>query len=267
MKRKILAGMLLMTMALGTAACAGNDSAGSGQSQGTEESTDTEASGQEEASSGTEETDGEVSQGAEAEEDGSAASEEAAASEAAGDSSILVAYFSVPEDVDTEGIDANAGASIVVRDGEVLGNIQYMADVIQQTVGGDLFRIETTEQYPLDHEPLVDQAAQEQDENARPQLSTQLENIDQYDTILLGYPNWWGDMPQAVYSFFDEYDFGGKTIIPFNSHNGSRFSNTIATIQELEPDARVVEDGFTVNERDVPDAAEDIAEWVAGLDY
>ena len=70
-----------------------------------------------------------------------------------------MAYFSVPEDVDTEGIDANAGASIVVRDGEVLGNIQYMADVIQQTVGGDLFRIETTEQYPLDHEPLVDQAA------------------------------------------------------------------------------------------------------------
>lgn len=267
MKRKILAGMLLMTMALGTAACGGNDSAGSGQSQGTEESTDTEASGQEEASSGTEETDGEASQGAEAEEDGSAASEEAAASETAGDSSILVAYFSVPEDVDTEGIDANAGASIVVRDGEVLGNIQYMADVIQQTVGGDLFRIETTEQYPLDHEPLVDQAAQEQDENARPQLSTQLENIDQYDTILLGYPNWWGDMPQALYSFFDEYDFGGKTIIPFNFHNGSRFSNTIATIQELEPDARVVEDGFTVNERDVPDAAEDIAEWVAGLGY
>ena len=222
MKRKILAGMLLMTMALGTAACGGNDSAGSGQSQGTEESTDTEASGQEEASSGTEETDGEASQGAEAEEDGSAASEEAAASETAGDSSILVAYFSVPEDVDTEGIDANAGASIVVRDGEVLGNIQYMADVIQQTVGGDLFRIETTEQYPLDHEPLVDQAAQEQDENARPQLSTQLENIDQYDTILLGYPNWWGDMPQALYSFFDEYDFGGKTIIPFNSHNWSR---------------------------------------------
>ncbi len=94
-----------------------------------------------------------------------------------------------------------------------------------------------------------------------------LNSVEPYDTIFVGYPNWWGDMPQALYSFFDEYDFGGKTIIPFNSHNGSRFSNTIATIQELEPDARVVEDGFTVNERDVPDAAEDIAEWVAGLGY
>ena len=64
---------------------------------------------------------------------------------------------------------------------------------------------------------------------------------------------------QALYSFFDEYDFAGKTIIPFNTHNGSRFSNTIETIAELEPDAEVIEDGFTVNERDVPDAAGDIA--------
>ena len=103
-------------------------------------------------------------------------------------SNVLIAYFSVPEDVDTEGIDANAGASIVVREGQVMGNLEYMADVIQQTIGGDLFRIETVEEYPLDHEPLVDQAAEEQDEEARPELSTQIENPDQYDTILLGYP-------------------------------------------------------------------------------
>ena len=103
-------------------------------------------------------------------------------------SNVLIAYFSVPEDVDTEGIDANAGASVVVREGQVMGNLEYMADVIQQTIGGDLFRIETVEEYPLDHEPLVDQAAEEQDEEARPELSTQIENPDQYDTILLGYP-------------------------------------------------------------------------------
>mgnify|MGYP001635150842 FL=1 len=74
-------------------------------------------------------------------------------------------------------------------------------------------------------------------------------------------------MPQMMYSFFDEYDFSGKTIIPFNSHNGSRFSDTIETIQELEPDANVITDGFTVNERDVPDVAGDIAEWIDGLGY
>ena len=71
----------------------------------------------------------------------------------------------------------------------------------------------------------------------------------------------------ALYSFFDEYDFAGKTIIPFNAHNGSRFSNTIETIAELEPDAEVIEDGFTVNERDVPDAAGDIADWLEEIGY
>ena len=102
----------------------------------------------------------------------------------------MIAYFSVPEDIDTEGIDADAGASIVVKDEQVMGNLEYMADIIQDTIGGDLFRIETVEEYPLAHDPLVDQAAQEQDENARPELASQIENPDQYDMILLGYPNW-----------------------------------------------------------------------------
>lgn len=74
-------------------------------------------------------------------------------------------------------------------------------------------------------------------------------------------------MPQILYSFFDEYDFSGKTIIPFNVHNGSRFSGTIDTIRELEPGAAVIEDGFTVSEKTVPDAAEDVAEWLGGLSY
>lgn len=74
-------------------------------------------------------------------------------------------------------------------------------------------------------------------------------------------------MPQILYSFFDEYDFSGKTIILFNSHNGSQFSGTIETIQELETDAAVITDGFTVNERDVPEAKNDIDEWLSDLGY
>ena len=136
-------------------------------------------------------------------------------------SNILIAYFSIPEDIDISGIDADAGASVVVRDGETVGNMQFMAESIQQSVGGDLFRIETEEAYPLDHDPLVDQAADEQAENARPSLSTHIESLENYDTIFVGYPNWWGDMPQPMYTFFEEYDFSGKTIIPFNSHGGS----------------------------------------------
>lgn len=74
-------------------------------------------------------------------------------------------------------------------------------------------------------------------------------------------------MPQVLYSFFDEYDFSGKTIIPFNVHNGSRFSRTIQTIEELEPGATVIEDGFTVSEQTVADAASDIAAWLEELGY
>ena len=89
-------------------------------------------------------------------------------------------------------------------------------------------------------------------------LATHIESLDSYDTVFVGYPNWWYDMPMALYSFFDEYDLSGKTVIPFNVHNGSRFSRTIQTFQELEPGANVITDGFTVSERTVADAAPDV---------
>ena len=226
------------------------------------------SSGQAADSSNTqEETDGANAQEAPEDTGDTASSDTGTAQEGQSESSnVRIAYFSVPEDVDTEGIDANAGASIVVRDGQVMGNLEYMANVIQQTIGGDLFRIETVEEYPLDHEPLVDQAAEEQDEEARPELSTQIENPDQYDTILLGYPNWWGDMPMALYTFLEEYDFSGKTIIPFTAHGGSGFSDTVDTIAELQPDAEVSEEGLSISRNDVADAQEEISSWAQGLE-
>lgn len=181
-------------------------------------------------------------------------------------SNILIAYFSVPEDIDTNGIDADSGASVVVKDEEVLGNMEYMALTIQDAIGGDLFRIETKEAYPLDHEPLVDQAAEEQDENARPELAAHIENPEQYDTILLGYPNWWGDMPQPLFTFLEEYDFSGKTIIPFNSHGGSGFSNTIEEIKELQPDANISDEGLSISRDKVADSVQDVTDWAKSLD-
>ena len=147
-------------------------------------------------------------------------------------SNILIAYFSVPEDVDTEGIDADAGASIVVDDGQVKGNLEYTAGIIQQTTGGDLLRIET---------------------------------VDQYDTILLGYPIWWGDMPMPLYTFLEENDFAGKTIIPFTVHGGSGFSDTVDTIAQLQPDTQVSSDGLSISRNDVADAADEITSWAEGL--
>lgn len=184
--------------------------------------------------------------------------------EAADAGGILIAYFTAAEN---SGVDAVASASYTTLDGEAVGRVQALAERIQQNVGGDLFSIRTSVVYPADGGELIDYAAQEQEENARPELTTHIENLDGYDTIFIGYPNWWADLPMAVYSFFDEYDFSGKTIIPFNVHNGSRFSRTIQTIQELEPDATVVEDGFTVSEQTVAEASEDVAAWLESLGY
>ena len=138
--------------------------------------------------------------------------------------------------------------------------------MIQSETGGDLFSIQTSVGYPSDGGKLVDFAAEEQNRGDRPELTSQIENLEDYGVIFVGYPTWWYDMPMVLYSFFDAYDFSGKTIIPFNVHNGSRFSGTIQTIQELEPEANVITDGFTVSERSVADAAGNVAEWVKGLE-
>ena len=178
-------------------------------------------------------------------------------------SNVLIAYFSIPEDVET--MDAISGASIVVKDNEKMGNTEYVAKIVQQTIGGDLFRIETVEEYPLDHDPLVDQAADEQDENKRPELLNHVDNFDQYETIILGYPNWWADLPMPVYTFLEEYDFGGKTIIPFVTHGGSGFSGTVDTISELQPDALISENTLSLSRNDVADSEEDVAAWAESL--
>lgn len=169
----------------------------------------------------------------------------------------LVVYFSMPDNVDN---------STVVIDGETLGNTQYMAYVIQETVGADIFRIEPETPYPTDHDKLVDLAKEEQNDNARPKIKDTIENFDTYENIFVGYPNWWGDMPMILYSFFDEYDFSGKTIIPFNTHGGSGFSNTISTIKELEPGAEVL-DGKSISRNDIQDAEQEIIDWVKSLGF
>lgn len=179
-------------------------------------------------------------------------------------SNILIAYFSVPE---TSGVDADSGASRIVINGQVKGNIQFMAETIAENVSGDLFRIETVQEYPGEHDKLIDFAADELSEDARPELSSHVENMDNYDTIFIGYPNWWADMPMPLYTFFDEYDLSGKTIIPFTSHGGSGFSGTISSIVSAEPNANVITDGFSVLRNSTPNSAGNIAEWLNGLGY
>ena len=188
----------------------------------------------------------------------------ASSSSQAAEGKILIAYFTAAEN---SGVDAVSSASYSVVNDTAVGRLRAIADMIQSETGGELFSIQTSVVYPTDGRELIDYAAQEQEEDARPELTSHIESLDEYGTIFVGYPNWWADLPQVLYSFFDEYDFSGKTIIPFNVHNGSRFSGTIETIQELEPEATVIKDGFTVNEKDVPDAAGDVADWLDEIGY
>ncbi len=231
--KKFAAVMLSAVMAVSMSACGGSD---------TNETAQTDSSASGETSSNTEES--------------------AQTETVASDGNVLIAYFSVPE---TDEVDAVAGASRVVTDGEVLGNTQYIAQLIQNEVGGDLFRIETVQEYPGSHDALLEFAYNELSENARPELSSQIENLDDYDVIFLGYPNWNSDLPMPLYTFLEEYDLSGKTIIPFTTHGGSGFSRTIQTIEELQPDASVVSDGLSISRNSVPDAQGEVADWAAGL--
>lgn len=176
----------------------------------------------------------------------------------------LVVYFSLPETDDPNDMTEEEENSTVIIDGEVLGNTQYMAYVIQEQTGADIFRIEAENPYPLDHDTLVDQAAEEQDQQARPAIADQVENMADHDVVYLGYPNWWADMPMILYTFLEEYDLSGKTIIPFNTHGGSGFSRTIDTIRELEPEAAVL-DGLTISRNSIQDAEQEIVDWVQGI--
>ena len=179
----------------------------------------------------------------------------------------LVAYFSMPETTDPNNMTEEEANSTVVMNGEVLGNTQYVAYVIEENTNANIFRIEPQTPYPTDHDTLVDLAKEEQDANARPALKGDIENMEQYDTIFVGYPTWWSDMPMILYAFFDQYDFSGKTIVPFNTHGGSGFSGTVSTISKLEPNAKVIENGFTVSRNNVQDAEQDIISWLDDLGY
>lgn len=179
-----------------------------------------------------------------------------------GNGNILIAYFSVME---TDGVDTVAGASRVAVNGEVLGNNEYIAQIIQRETGGDLFSIETVQDYPTTHDPLLEFAYNEKADNARPELATQIENLDSYDVIFLGYPNWNADLPMPLYTFLEEYNFSGKTIIPFTTHGGSGFSRTIQTISDLQPNATVISDGLSISRNSVSGAESDVVDWVSGL--
>ena len=164
-------------------------------------------------------------------------------------SKVLVAYFAFSENIgDTSamGVDAITSASLNRRTDNTEGNLQVMAQAAAEETGGDLFSIVVTEPYNPEYNSMAG-AAQEDQRNGKVfTFVNEIENLDQYDTVYIGVPVWWGKLPQPMVSFFENYDFSGKTTIPFGIHLGSRFGSMLTEIRELEPQADV-KDGFTIS--------------------
>lgn len=180
---------------------------------------------------------------------------------------ILVVYFSVPETTNSKDINETSKKSVVIIDGEVLGNTQYVAQLIQKHTNADIFRIEPENPYPMNHAAIEQIATREKQNYELPKIAKQIENFDSYTTFFVGYPNWYGDMPRILYSFFTDYDFSGKTIIPFVTSGSSGFANSINEIKHIQTDAKVIENGLSLKRDVVATSEPTIEEWLKSLGF
>ena len=179
---------------------------------------------------------------------------------------ILIAYFGRFGNTEfPDGIDASTSASIVVgKDNNLQGTTEYVASLIQENLGGSLHSIQTAEAYPEDYDATVEQNRREQEDGFIPALQSSVENIDQYDVIFLGYPVWATTIPQPIVSFLEAYDFAGKTVIPFCTHAGYGSGDSYDRIEELCPDARVL-DGLAIEAEEIAAAGEPVEDWISRL--
>lgn len=249
--KRILSLLLALALAFSLAACGqtGNDEPQSSPSSGNPGNT---------LSSGEPEITEEPSSTPEEENDGASA-------EDGSGSNILIAYFTWAENTHVEDpssvdVDATTSASVLLP-----GNAAKLAGWIQEEVGGDLFSIVVTEPYSSDYDECLDRAADEKAENARPELVNHVENMEDYDIVFLGFPNWWYTVPMAIHSFLEEYDFSGKTIVPFVTHGTGGLASTIQDITADLPDSVTVLEPIGIYRPDVDGAQPAIQEWISGL--
>ncbi|MDR2761580.1 MAG: NAD(P)H-dependent oxidoreductase [Planctomycetaceae bacterium] len=141
------------------------------------------------------------------------------------------------------------------------GNTRAMAKQIQQQTGGDLFEIATIKPYPKNYDECVAAAKKEQQNNIRPQLAADIKNIADYDTIFIGFPNWWGTMPMPLFTFLEKYNMNGKKVIPFCTHGGGRWQRSLDDLKKLCPKATILE-GLTISGDMVKRSKNDIDKWL-----
>ena len=176
------------------------------------------------------------------------------------DNDILILYFSADN---TKDVDAVSTAT-PMPNGE--SSVKWIADIIHDEVGGDIAPIIPSKDYPLEYNALADAAKTEVDNNERPAFEPLSVDPTKYKTVFIGYPIWWYTLPMVLETFFDTYDLSGVTIVPFNTHAGSRDGNTYNMIREREPNANVI-DGIAIAGSDAgsDSAKTQVVEWVKKL--
>ena len=140
------------------------------------------------------------------------------------------------------------------------GNTERVAEFIQNAVGGDLFEVETVKKYSDDYYECIDDAKQELREGARPELKKYMDSIDDYDTIFVGYPNWWGTMPMAMFTFLEHYDLSGKKIVPFCTNEGSGMGSSERDLKKICKGA-TVEKGLSIHGAESAESENKAAVW------
>ncbi len=163
----------------------------------------------------------------------------------------LIAYFSRGHQNYVNGLIKNLD----------IGNTEVVAGIIQKLTGAEMFKIEPLKEYSKDYNECIAQAQADQRRNARPELKKYPESLDIYDTVYIGFPNYWSTMPMAVFTFLEHFDFTGKAIFPFCTHEGSGMGNSEKDIKRLCPKAKV-KIGLAIRGGDVAGSETDIKKWL-----
>ena len=249
--RRWMAAALTVLLVLSFAACAG--------SQQEEQSASAEATEQSQSASVQEEEEP-ASTEQQPEEPASSTEQPSNAQE----SGVLVAYFSWADNAVIDGeVDAAASPSVTAP-----GNVQQLAQWVSERTGGDLFSIQVTEPYSSDWDACLERANQERAEDARPELTASVEQLERYDTVFLGYPNWWYGVPMALLSFLEENDLSDKQVYLFCSHGTGGLASSVEQIDEALPDSTALSENiFDVYEEDASSSQQDILAWLEELGY
>ena len=180
-----------------------------------------------------------------------------------GTGNVLVAYFSWADNaILAEDVDAVSSPSVLPP-----GNVQQLAAWVREQTGGDIFSIRVTDPYPSDWDECLERANEERGENTRPELIENVANLDRYDAVFLGYPNWWYGVPMALLSFLEQNDLSGKQVYLFCSHGTGGLAGSVEQITEVAPDAVISDNIFDCYEEEAASSEEAIKAWIDGLGY